>query len=135
MILKSISYIKVIFTLSFVLFFANVQAQNEIITNSKIALKAGSSRELAKYFNDIVVLNFDGEESSYSKTQAEFVLRDFFKKYPATEFQYIHQGSSKEGLMYMIGKYDYNGGSYRVLIYIKQFKGSYFIDTLGFSKE
>ena len=76
------------FYLTLILFVAllannfNVSAQNDVINNGKIALKSGSSKELVKYFNDIVELSFDGEKSNYSKTQAEFVLKDFFKKYP-----------------------------------------------------
>src|SRR5690606_42106188 len=103
--------------------------------NGNVALKTGSSRELVKEFSDNVELSFDGEKSNYSKSQAEFVLKDFFKKYPPVDFQYIHQGSSKEGLKYAIGKYSYNGGSFRVYILIKQFNGNFLIDTLDFSKE
>jgi hypothetical protein len=111
-------------------------AQNEeIMNNGKMALKTGSSKELSKYFNDIVELSIAGEKSSYNKSHAEIVLKDFFKKYPPLDFQYIHQGSSKEGLKYAIGKYIYSGGSFRVYILIKQFNKNYFIDTLEFSKE
>lgn len=126
---------KLTLLLAFALFLENAQAQNDIINNGKVSLKTGSSKELVKYFNDIVELSFDGEKSNYSKTQAEFVLKDFFKKYPPVDFQYIHQGSSKEGLKYAIGKYSYQGGSFRVYILIKQFNGNYLIDTLDFSKE
>jgi hypothetical protein len=111
-------------------------AQNEeIMNNGKMALKTGSSKELSKYSNDIVELSIAGEKSSYNKSHAEIVLKDFFKKYPPLDFQYIHQGSSKEGLKYAIGKYTYSGGSFRVYILIKQFNKNYFIDTLEFSKE
>lgn len=110
-------------------------AQDEILSNGKLALKTGNSRELARYFNDIVEISFEGEKASYSKTHAEFVLKDFFKKYPPTDFQYIHQGASKEGMKYAIGKYSYPGGAFRVYILIKQFKGVYLIDTLDFSEE
>lgn len=121
--------------IGFILIAGNLAAQSDIVNNGKVALKTGSSKELVKYFNDIVELSFDGEKSNYSKTQAEFVLKDFFKKYPPVDFQYIHQGSSKEGLKYAIGKYSYNGGSFRVYILIKQFNGNFLIDTLDFSKE
>lgn len=128
-------YRKICLTCILVMFFMAAQAQNDVISNARMALKTGSAKELVKYFNDIVELSFDGEKSNYSKTQAEFVLRDFFKRNPPVEFQYIHQGSSKEGLKYAIGQYTYNGGSYRVYILIKQFNGTFLIDTLDFSKE
>ncbi len=110
-------------------------AQEDVITNVKAQLKEGDSKEIARFLNDIVEISIAGEKGSYSKTQAEFVLKDFFKKHPPSDFQKIHQGSSKEGLNYMIGKYTCSDGSFRVYIVIKQFKGSYLIDTMDFSKE
>ena len=110
-------------------------AQSEVINNVRASLKAGSSKELVKSFNTKVELNFDGKKSTYSRTQAEFVLKDFFKKYPPTDFQYIHQGASRQGLTYVIGNYSYDGGSFRVLLYIKNFNGRHLVDLIDFSKE
>lgn len=114
---------------------AKVHAQSETINNVRSALRAGSSKALVKNFNRTVELNFDGEKSSYSRTQAEFVLRDFFKKYPPDDFQYIHQGASRQGLTYVIGKYTFEQGSFRVLLYIKKFNESYLVDLIDFSRE
>jgi len=116
----------------------DIQAQTtpeNILNNAKVSIKAANSKELVQYFNDVVEIGFNGEKASYSKTQAEFVMRDFFKKYPPSEFVYEHQGSSKEDVKYAIGNYTYNGGKYRVYILIKQFKGVYLIDTIDFSEE
>lgn len=98
-------------------------------------MKTGSSKELVKNFNSMVELNFEGEKSNYSKSQAELVLKEFFKKYPATDFQYIHQGASKQGLTYVIGKYTFEDGSFRVWILIKKFEDSYLVDSIDFSRE
>lgn len=124
-----------ILTLSILLLTLESKAQNEVMVNTRESLSAANPRSLTRYFNDIVEISFEGEKASYSKTQAEFVLRDFFKKYPPVGFEFIHQGSSKEGLKYAIGKYSHNAGSFRVYILIKQFKGTYLIDTLDFSEE
>ena len=129
------TYYSLIIFLGVFCFNISANAQDDIINNSKVALKTANARDLSKFLNDMVDIGFDGEKASYSKTQAEFVLKDFFKKYPPVDFQYVHKGSSKEGLTYTIGNYSYNGGSYRVLIYIKQFKGNFLIDYLDFSKE
>jgi hypothetical protein len=110
-------------------------AQDELVSNAKIAIKSGNSKSMSKYFNDMLDLGFDGNKGSYSKTQAEFVLKDFFQKNPAIDFQYIHKGSSKEGLTYTIGNYQTKNKKYRVLIYIKDIKGTHKIDYLDFSEE
>ena len=110
-------------------------AQDTEIGNVRMAIKTGSSKELAKYFGDNVEIHFDGERSNYSKSQAEFVLRDFFKKYPPVDFQYVHQGNSGEGLKYAIGKYMISNGSYRIWLLFKKNGNLYYVDTIDFTRE
>ena len=110
-------------------------AQSELINNLRSALKTGSSKELVKNFNTMVELNFEGEKSNYSKSQAELVLKEFFKKYPPTDCQYIHQGASKQGLTYIIGKYSFEDGSFRVWVLIKKYEENYLVDMIDFSRE
>ena len=112
-----------------------VKGQESSGTNIKEAVKSGSSKELALYFNNSLEINIDGEKKDYSKTQAEFVLKDFFKNHPPQDFLYIHQGASKEGLKYTIGKYTWEGGEYRVYMVIKKFGEDYRITTIDFSEE
>ena len=112
-----------------------ILAQDNVLNGLQLTFKEGNAKEATRYLNDIVELSIDGEKGSYSKTQAEFILKDFFKNNPPTDFKKIHQGSSKEGLTYMIGKYIYPSGNYRVYIVVKVFKGNYLIDTIDFSKE
>lgn len=112
-----------------------VNAQDEVINATKVSVKTGNHKELSKNFNDMIDLGFDGEKGSYSKTQAEFVLKDFFLKNPPTDFEYVHKGASKEGLTYTIGNYHSKTNTFRVLVYIKEIKGLYKIDYLDFSKE
>ncbi len=125
----------VLFVVNMLLFSYLSIAQDDVMTNVKVQLKAGSSKGMAQYLNDIVEISIDGEKGNYSKTQAEFVLKDFFKKNPPSDYITIHKGASKEGLNYMIGKYSCPGGTYRVYVVVKQFKGNYLIDTIDFSKE
>jgi hypothetical protein len=112
-----------------------VMAQENVINNVRTAIRTGSSRELSQYFGSIVELNFDGEKSSYSKSQAEFVLKDFFKKNPPKDFEYIHQGSSKQGFRYVIGKYTIENSSFRIWILFKKDNDQYFVDTIDFTRE
>ena len=114
---------------------AQANAQSEVINNVRAALKTGSSKEIVKSFNTMVELNFEGEKSNYSRSQSELVLKEFFKKYPPTDFQYIHQGASKQGLTYVIGKYTFENGSFRVWILIKKFQDNYRVDSIDFSRE
>ena len=109
--------------------------QSEVINNVRSAIKAGSSKELSKYLGDMVSLKIDGVQSNYSKTQAEYVLKDFFGKYRPSDFQYVHQGASEVGLKYAIGRYSYQGGSFRVVLRSKNMDGGYKVSSLDFTKE
>jgi ribosomal protein L3 len=132
---KTYNWILIVLLLGLFNLQASAQEEAPVINHIKTALKAGSSKDLAKYFNDMVELGIDGEKSNYSRTQAEFVVRDFFKKNPPVDVQFMFKGSSKEGLMYAMGKYNSSGGTYTVYILVKQFNGNYLIDTIDFSKE
>lgn len=121
--------------IGFLLMNISVSAQGDVISHVRAAMKTGSSKELTRYFHDNVEMIFDGQPSDYSRTQAEFVLKDFFKKYPPIDFQYIHQGASKEGIKYAIGKYAFDNGSFRVLLRAKEFGNNYRIYSIDFTKE
>jgi hypothetical protein len=119
----------------FILISQFVWAQAEIFNPIKEALKAGSAKEAVKYFNQSLDINVEGENNTYSKAQAEFVLRDFFKKHPPTDFAIVHTGSSKGGLQYAIGNYKSNDDLYKVLIRVKQTGNTYFVHEISFVKE
>jgi len=112
-----------------------VFSQNDVIANVRMAIKTGSSKELSQYFGDVIVLNFDGEKSNYSKSQAEFVLKDFFRKYEPVDVEYIHQGDSKKGFKYIMGKYRAENGSFRIYILFKKSETTYYVDTMDFTRE
>lgn len=111
-------------------------AQSSVITNVRNAIKAGSSRELTKHFNDMVELNIEGKTGNYTKEQSTFVLKEFFDKYPSSDFQYIHQGASEDGTQYAIGRYSYDTGSFRVFMLVKQVNGGeYKVKLLNIAEE
>jgi hypothetical protein len=114
---------------------AAIFQSSDISKDIETAMKAGSAKELVKFFNETVEVKIDGSSSNYSKNQSEMVLRQFFQKHPVRGFSYIHQGSSPEGLKYVIGKYQFDGGSYRTLMFLKKTSGGYRIDMLNFTRE
>jgi len=107
----------------------------DVFAPMKDAIKTGNAKEVIKFFNTSVDMNLDGEASTYSKAQAEFVLRDFFKKYPASEFRIRHTGASKGGLQFAIGEYVSNADNFDVLIRVKEVGGDHLIHEINFVKE
>ncbi|MEP2027012.1 MAG: DUF4783 domain-containing protein [Reichenbachiella sp.] len=101
----------------------------------RLALNAGSAKELIKYFNEVTELKIDDSGANYSKIQAESVLREFFQQNQVENFEYIHKGSSPEGLKYNIGMYNAKSNTFRVVILLKEVKGQYVVDTMNFNRE
>ena len=114
---------------------AQNQSADGVIEKLKVSLKSGNSKELVSGFHDMVEVTLpDQEGSNYSKTQAEFVLRDFMKKYPPSDFKYVHKVLDREDFKFVIGEYLYSGGKYRVTMVIKPTKGVYSVDSIVFEK-
>ena len=109
--------------------------QADVIEQVKETIKAGSSKELSRYIGQTVDVSINSKVETYSKSQAEFVLRDFFRQHPPKEFVIIHQGSSKGGLPYAIGQYSSGSDSFRVFIRIKNVNDDYLLNEIRFDKE
>jgi hypothetical protein len=110
-------------------------AQTDIINDIKSAMKTGNSKEIVKYFHDVVELGIISDKVDYSKTQAEFIMKDFFKKYPPTDFQYAHKGASPDGARYAMGKYLHDKGSFGFYLVMRPVNGKYLIESLNFYEE
>lgn len=110
-------------------------AQGDVINQVKETIKAGSAKELSKYLNQTVDVTLDGSVQSYSKAQAEFVFRDFFKQHPPSEFSIIHQGSSKGGQPFAIGQFKSGSETYRVFMKIKVINNQQLVHEISFAKE
>ncbi|MBS1505016.1 MAG: DUF4783 domain-containing protein [Bacteroidetes bacterium] len=126
---------KVFLIVCLIVAFGEGRAQSTIFNPMKDAVKAGNAKELVKYFNTSIVLNLEGEVATYSKAQAEFVLRDFFKKHAPTDFSIVHSGASKGGLQFAIGKFQSGADSFNVLMRMREVEGAYLIHEMSFTKE
>lgn len=110
-------------------------AQNTTIEKVKLVLEVGNAHELSQYVYDKVDLNIDGEAGTYSNSQAEGVLKNFFKLNPPKSFQVNHEGTSQNGLVYAIGEYQTGESSYRVWIRLKKINDHFMIHEMSFVKE
>lgn len=83
------------------------------------AMKAGNAAQVARYFDQAVEINLPDKGGSFSKSQAEIVLKDFFANNPVKGFEVIHKGQNA-GSQYCIGTLLTRNGSFRTTIYMKQ---------------
>lgn len=114
-------------------FTANAQDVNTKISQ---AIKNASTAELSKHFNSSIDLTIPGSEGTYSKVQAEQILKSFFTKFPPQSFAINHKGNSNDGSMYAIGTYKSNTKTFRTYFLVKPIEGQMLIHQLKFeSKE
>ena len=112
------------------------QDSNNVLDKIGTALKQADATKLAEYFNTTIDLEAGTSDGTFSKTQAEMIMKDFFKKTPVLSYTSNHRGSSDDGSKYMIGTYkSVNGDSFRVYILLKQIENKLKINQLQFDKE
>lgn len=137
--MKNFKHIIVAFSLVMVAMIASVgqaTAQGDAMGSVNSAMKMGSAKELSKNFGSMVGISFDGgEATSYSNTQAEFVMKNFFAKNAPVDFSVDHNGTSDKGQLYAIGTYSSKGDSYTVVIRMKAAGGRYLIHAMDFIKD
>lgn len=121
--------------MAFCLASLGVYGQNDLFEPIREVIKAGNSKEMSRHLNQNLDINIDGGVKTYSKAQAEFVFRDFFKKYPPTSFNIVHTGASKGGLQFAIGRYVSGPHNFSVLMRIKKVNTDYLIHEISFVKE
>ena len=111
------------------------KGQSDVIYQVRETIKAGSAKELSRFLFQTVDVTIEGKVQSYSKAQAEFVFRDFFRQHPPSEFNIIHQGSSKGGQPFAIGQYKSADETFRVFMKVKSINNQQLVHEISFSKE
>ena len=115
-------------------FIINANCQEAAAVSSKIAsaIKAGDAKELAAYFHSNIELTVLENDGTYSKSQAEIIIKDFFTKYPPKDFSINHNGSSKDLSQFFIGSYKTTNQqkSYRIYFLMKSLSNKMLIQQL-----
>ncbi len=100
--------------------------------NINAAMKLGNHKELSKHFDTKVDLTILAKENSYSKAQAELIIKQFFAKGKVINYQVIHHGRSRDGARYAIGKLTTANRTYRTYVLTKEVNGHVRIQQLRF---
>ncbi len=99
----------------FTVSFTGANAIEDII----VSLKSGNSGQLSTYFDNTVEITLPEKSNSYSKNQAEVIIRDFFILNQVKNFEILHKGGNI-GSQYCIGTLFTKNGIFRTTIYLKQ---------------
>ena len=93
-------------------------AQSSNIDGVIGALRTGNASELARFFDDNVELTLPVKSDSYSKAQAQVIIKDFFSNNGVKTFELKHKGDSPGG-HYCIGTLQTRSGNFRAHVFMK----------------
>lgn len=108
-------------------FFSSIE---EVIS----AMKTGNATEVARFFDNTVELNMPDKSNSYSKSQAELVLKDFFGTNVVKSFTVNHKGENA-GSQFCIGTLVTKGGTYRTTVFMKLKNDRQLLQTITFERQ
>lgn len=112
---------------------AQVDPKTDIIEDLSAHIKDANVKELSALFDVTVELTIQERENSYSKAQAEIILKNFFMKYPPKSFKAMHRGSSEKGGKYLIGLLTVeSGATFRTSVVLIEKNEQYFVQQIRF---
>lgn len=84
------------------------------------AIRLGNADELSQYLDSRVDISLPDKSDTYSKIQAEMIIRDFFSTHGVQNFLIKHRGSNGGGSEFCVGVLQTRGGDYRTTLFVKQ---------------
>jgi len=82
------------------------------------AIRSGNVNQLSAYLDNRVDITLPDKTDTYSKTQAEMVIRDFFSNTGVQNFQIKHKGENA-GSEFCIGVLKTRNGDYKTVLFMK----------------
>ena len=83
------------------------------------AFRSGNVNQLSPYLDMEVDISLPEKSDTYSKTQAEMVIRDFFNTHGVQNFKIIRQGENGDYL-FCTGLLQTLSGNYRTVLFFRQ---------------
>jgi hypothetical protein len=95
------------------------------------AIRLGNVTQLSQFFDSRVDISLPDKTDTYSKTQAEMVIGDFFNNNGVVNFKISQQGESG-GTFYCAGLLQTHSGNYRTSLFFKQKGDKHFLQEIRF---
>lgn len=115
--------------------FTNNQAKAQSFEGIASSIRSGNASAIAANFQGNVEITVKDAGNSYSKSQAEMVLKNFFSTHQPKSFAIAHEGTSPEGSKYFIGNLSTSAGNYRTYVYAKTSNGTLIIQEIRFEEQ
>lgn len=104
--------------------------QGDIVDNIAQLFKSANTKEISRNFAPAVELSVNDNEDSYSKAQAEQILRDFFIKSPPVNSTVVHLINTNPNYRFGVLSLITKSGKFRVAVTLKKTGNTFFITEL-----
>jgi len=126
---------RLFFTVTCIFFLVSAKAQSQLedVVND---IKSNKISDISRYYDNIVPITMNNVQSTYSRSQAEMVLKDFFTRNPATDLTILNSGTPNNTSKFAIGDLNTPNGKYSIYILFKLKDNSiYMLQEIRINKE
>ena len=95
------------------------------------AIRSGNVNQLSVFFDARVDISLPDKSDTYSKTQAEMVIGDFFNTNGVENFKITQQGESG-GIFFCAGVLQTHSGNYKTTLLFKHKGDKHFLQEIRF---
>jgi hypothetical protein len=99
------------------------------------AIRVGNAGELSQFLDTRVDISLPDKSDTYSKIQAEMIIRDFFSTNGVQNFLIKYKRSNGGGSEFCVGVLQTHHGDYRTTLFIKQKGDKQLLQELRFQAQ
>ncbi len=128
----------IIFCFSVIIFSSSSAVSLEpagIVEDIAASIRAGNSKDLSKYFGPTVEIILPGSDGTFSKAQAEMIIKAFFAKSAPVSFIVNQNRNSAGGAQFIIGTYKSKTEKLNVYIFLKPVSNQLMIQQIHFETD
>lgn len=102
------------------MFYTHFTYAQAVIDDVVTGMRSGNMNAISKNFDNLVSVTIDNGHFTYSRTQTELILKDFFRKNPPQGLSVINNGVSEHNARFVICDLSTPGNKYYVYIQARQ---------------
>lgn len=125
---------KLLRTISALFLITTLLSFTSLIDEVVSAFKVGDAVRVSRYFDQMVELSLNEKSRTYSKSQAEMIVRDFFSSKGVKSFTVAHRGNTND-TEYFVGSLSTENGEFRTTVFMKIRGDKKFIQELRFDSD
>ena len=107
-----------------------LKSQTREVNTIALIFKTGNTELLADFLSENVSVGINKSEKSYSKAQANQVVKSFLERNKPTDFIYRHSGKSDHRDQFNVGQLKTVNGDFRITYFLIETKGGFKIKRL-----